>query len=266
MIEMRRSRVLKKLRAGEVVSCFKVNGEDIVAVEIAALSGFDCIWLCMEHIPNDWATIKAQILAAKVHDVDTIVRVPRGSYSDYIKPLEADATGIMVPHLMSEADVRTVVRQVRFHPEGRRPIDGGNQDGAYCMLPLPEYVQQANRERLVCIQIEDPEPMRELAAIAKVPGIDMLFFGPGDFSHGIGSVGDWNAPALLEARKKIPEAARAHGKFAGVPAAPEQIEEMVALGYRFLALGSDVGAVGRYCGDVIGEFRKRTGAQRGCKA
>ncbi len=67
--------------------------------------------------------------AAKVFDVDAIVRVPRGSYSDMIRPLELDAAGIMVPHVMSAEDARQVVRWTRFAPVGLRPLDGGNADG-----------------------------------------------------------------------------------------------------------------------------------------
>ena len=39
--------------------------------------------------------------------------------------------------------------------------------------------------KFVIIQIEDPEPLKDLEEIAKLKGIDIIFFGPGDFSHGI---------------------------------------------------------------------------------
>jgi len=64
------------------------------------------VWLCNEHVPNDWLNLEHQIRAAKLFDMDTIVRVSKGSYSEYIKPFECDATGIMVPHIAS-ADRRT---------------------------------------------------------------------------------------------------------------------------------------------------------------
>jgi len=49
---MRPSRVLAKLRAGKPVFSTKCNLADPRAVEIASLFGFDCIWLCREHVPN----------------------------------------------------------------------------------------------------------------------------------------------------------------------------------------------------------------------
>jgi len=240
---MRPSRVLKKLRSDEPVCCVKLNLSDPAAAEIAALCGVDCVWLDREHVAADLSAIGNQIRAAKMHDVDALVRVPRGSYSDLVHPLEMDATGIMVPHVMGLEDARRVAWQTRFHPIGRRPIDGGNSDGAYCMISASDYVRQANRERFVIIQIEDPEPMDELEEIAQVEGIDMLFFGPGDFSHAIGALGDMSHPRVVEARRLIPEVARRHGKFAGTVASPATLAETIALGYQFVSVAADVVAL-----------------------
>ncbi|MFH1902638.1 MAG: aldolase/citrate lyase family protein [Candidatus Omnitrophota bacterium] len=194
---MRPSRVLQKLRSGQVVGCFKTNLSCARAAEIAGMAGFDCLWTDMEHTANDWPVVEKQILAAKVYNMDVMVRVTRGSYSDYIRPLELDAAGIMVPHVMSLEDARNVVRMTRFHPVGRRPIDGGNADGAYTNIDLVEYTGQANANRFLAIQIEDPEPLDDLEKIAKLPGIDIIFFGPGDFSHGIGVLGDWDNAKII---------------------------------------------------------------------
>ncbi len=254
---MRPSRVLAKLRSGEVVNCFKLNLADARAMEIAALAGFDCLWTDMEHVANDYSVIEKGIWAAKSQDVDVMVRVPRGSYSDYIRPLELDASGIMVPHLMGLADAKAVVRMTRFHPVGLRPVDGGNADGAYCGVEFVDYLKQANDQRFVVVQIEDPEPLEDLEAIAALPGIDMLFFGPGDFSHSIGAPGVWDHPRLLDARRRVAEVARAHGKFAGTVGSPANMDELVALGYRFLNLGADVVGLSQYCNSIIAEFTKR---------
>lgn len=257
---MRPSRVLKKMRAGNVASCFKLNLSDARAVEIAALAGFDCLWLDMEHVANDLAVIEKGIWAAKAHDADVMVRVARGSYSDHVRPLELDAAGIMVPHVMSLADAQAVVRMTRFHPIGRRPVDGGNADGAYCGIDLVKYLRQANEERFVVVQIEDPEPLAELDAIAALTGIDMLFFGPGDFSHGIGAPGVWDHPRLLEARKNVARAALANGKFAGTVAGPGNLDELIGLGYRFFSMGADVVGLAQYCKGIVAEFTRRPAA------
>jgi len=252
---MRRSRVLEKLRAGKLASSVKLNLADARVAEIAAACGVDCIWIDMEHVPNDLRDVENQIRAAKAYDVDTVVRVPRGSYSDLVRPLEMDATGIMVPHVMSAADARKIVWQTRFHPIGRRPIDGGNADGAYCTIPAYEYTQQANHERFVIVQIEDPEPMAELDEIAQVEGIDIILFGPGDFSHALGCVGKVDDPRVVEAEKRVAKTAAQYGKFAGAVAGIDMLPTKLQWGFRFINVGADVLALTDYFGGVAKAFQ-----------
>ncbi len=254
MREMRKSQVLKKLRSGGFVSCFKINIPDPRITEIAAMSGFDCLWLDQEHIGLDWSTLAANIWAAKSQDTDILVRVSRGGYSDYIKPLELDATGIMVPHVVSTEDAKKVIRQTRFHPLGRRPLDGGNNDGAYTMMDFNQYIQDANQQRFVILQIEDPEPLDELDAIASLEGFDMLFFGPGDFSQGIGAIGQWDHPKIREAREMVVRAAHKYGKFAGTVGNPANLEELKTMGYNFVSVGADVVGLSQYCKQMRSSF------------
>lgn len=251
---MRRSKVLEKLRQGHRASCFKINLKDTQAVEIAALSGFDSVWVDLEHIGQDWSIIAAHVWATKAHDTDLMVRVPRGSYSDYIKPLELDATGILVPHIMGLEDAKKVIHMTRFYPLGRRPIDGGNADGAYTGEDFNEYLSTANRERFVVLQIEDPEPLDELEQIAQLEGFDMLFFGPGDFSQGIGAPGQWDHPLLIETRKRVADVANKYGKFAATVGSTANLQELFDMGYHYVSVGADVVGLKNYCADIVQAF------------
>lgn len=250
-MNMRPSRVLKKMRAGEVATCVKLNLSDPAVTEIAALAGYDCVWVDMEHVPHTDSVILNHVRAAKIHDMDTLVRVKRGSYSDLIHPLEMDATGIMVPHLMSLEEARKIVYYTKFHPVGRRPLDGGYADGAYCQLPPEDYLKQANDQRFVIVQIEDPEPLDEMEEIAKLDGIDMLFFGAADFSQGIGTPCQWDNPKIAETRKRVAEVARKHGKFAGTPGSVGNFDELANEGYQFISVGADVYGLGLYFNEIV---------------
>lgn len=250
MAILRRSKVMEKLRSGKIASCFKTNLADIRTVQIAAMSGFDCVWTCMEHVPNDIETIEGQVLAAKAHDVDCVVRVSRGGYSDYIRPFETDASGIMVPHVMSAEDARKIIQTTKFQPVGRRPLDGGNADGAFCMVSTKEYIEHSLKEKFVILQIEDPEPMEELDEICSVEGIDIVFFGPGDYSNTLGIPGQLTHPDVVKAWKKTAEIANKHGLYAGTVANPDIIDMVVDMGYRFINIGSDVGAIASYAGNM----------------
>ncbi len=253
---MRESVVLKKLRTGGIVSSIKLNFIDGQIAELAAMAGFDCLWLDREHSVQDWSALNAQNWAAKAHDTDVMIRVSRGSYSDHIKPFEIDATGIMVPHIMNLEDARRVIHMTRFHPVGRRPVDGGNADGLYTSLDYKEYIKQANEQRFIVLQIEDPEPLDDLEAIAALEGYDMLFFGPADFSQGIGAPGEWDHPELINARKRVAEMAVKHGKYAATTGSVNNLGMLMDMGYKFINIGADVVGLLNYFKDIKGKFVK----------
>ncbi len=78
-MKLRPSRLLKLLRQGRKPTVLKLNLADPRVVELAGHSGVDALWLCMEHVPGDWLSMENQIRAARIYDVDTLVRVARGS-------------------------------------------------------------------------------------------------------------------------------------------------------------------------------------------
>lgn len=248
-MDMRKSRVLRQMRAGKVATCTKLNLADPRAAEIAAMCGFDCIWLDLEHVPNNMMDVENAVRAAKIYDVDTLTRVSKGCYSDLVRPLEGDSTGIMVPHLMSLEEAKQIVYYTKFHPIGRRPLDGGNADGKYCLVDANDYIKQANEERFTVVQIEDPEPLAELEEICALPGIDMIFFGPADFSQGIGAPNSAD-PRIDETRRLVAKTARKYGKFAGTVGGQANFDKLVEMGYTFISTGADVVALWKYFQEI----------------
>ncbi len=242
---MRPSRALREIREGQQARCLKINITNPDVVELAGLAGASAVWLCNEHIPNDWTMITHCVRAAKVHDMDVIVRVSKGAYSEYVKPLEADAAGLMIPHVTSAEEARHVVEMCRCHPLGKRPLDGGNADGAYCQIPMADYLEASNREKYLILQIESPEAVEVIDEIAAVPGYDFLLFGPGDFSHRLGIAGDINHPAVLKARKRVEDAAHRHDKYLFNVGAGGTPADQMARGYVFSCVGSDVISLGK---------------------
>ena len=65
-MNMRKSKVLRKIRKGETAFCTKLNLCDPRVAELAAMSGIDCLWIDMEHVPSDYAEIENIIRAAKI--------------------------------------------------------------------------------------------------------------------------------------------------------------------------------------------------------
>jgi 4-hydroxy-2-oxoheptanedioate aldolase len=254
-MQLRTSRILRVLRENRFVSTMKFNLTDPRVTEMAGIAGCDAIWLCQEHVPGDWIQLEHTIRAARLHDMDSLVRVSKGSYSDYVRPLEAGATGIIVPHVESAAEAGKIVEWTRFHPMGKRALDGGNTDGAYCMAPVQDYLHNSNTEKLIILQIESPEGLAQVEAIAAVPGFDGFLFGPGDYSHRIGKAGELLDPEVVAARKRVAAAARAHGKCMMTAGLYAPFEEFVAEGYNIFNLGSDVGALITWFGQRMELFQ-----------
>lgn len=250
---MRNSRVLREVREGKVASCIKLNIPHPVVVELAGLSGASTVWLCNEHVPSNWSDIEHCVRAAKIYDLDVIVRVSKGSYSEYVKPFECDAAGIMVPHVESAEEARSIVENCRFMPLGKRALDGGNVDGAFCQIPMVEYLEKSNREKFLIFQIESPEAVEVIEEIAAVPGYDFLLFGPGDYAHRVGQPGNINHPDVLAARQKVEEAAKRHGKklvAVGVRGTPQELLER---GYVITSVTSDVVSLGTAFNQAVGK-------------
>lgn len=240
---MHRSVALEKMRNGQAVWCAKTNLTDPNVIEIMGHLGIHCVWLCMEHCPVGIETLHNQIRAAKMMGMDSLVRVPKGDYSDFIRPLEMDATGIMVPHCMSGAEAAEIVRKTRFQPVGLRPWDGGNSDGPYCMRPAEDYMAFANDQRFLIVQIEDKEAVDCMEDIVATPGIDVIFLGPGDLSHSYGVPGQSDHPLIKSAVDKLAALCKKHNRFWGMPCGPAQAPALIEKGAQFLAAGADVIAI-----------------------
>lgn len=241
---MRTSRVLREIRSGRLALSLKININHPNVIELAGFAGASAVWLCNEHVPGDWRDLEHCVRAAKIHDMDTILRVSKGAYSEYVKPFEADASGVMIPHVTSAAEAEQIVEMCRFRPVGKRALDSGNVDGAFCQMPMVEYLEASNREKYLILQVESPEGVEAVDEIAAVPGYEFLLFGPGDFAHRIGQAGNLGHSEIEAARARVEEAARKHGKqlFAvGVGGTPE---EQLARGYTIANVGSDIMGLG----------------------
>ena len=235
---MRRSRILERIRRGEPVvvpHVFTVPHWKIV--DMIGVVGFDGVWLEHEHSDFTMGDLSQMILAARAHDMDSIVRIPRADYTSFVKPLEAGATGLIVPHCMDGADARLIVSNTRFAPLGMR-ASGGSVDAEYGVVDRGEYYAHANRETLVIAQIEDKEAVDAVDEIAATEGIDVLLVGPGDLSQSYGVLGQLDHKLVQRAIDATATACERHGKSWGMPAnSPEHLAELVGRGARFFEYG-----------------------------
>ena len=238
---MRKSRVKDKLRRGEPVLVTSLHFNDPSVYEMASLMGFDALWLDLEHHGSSVETAHTLLRAARVGTSDTIVRPAKGEFMRMGRILEAGAQGIMYPRCDDAEEARQVVRWSKFAPLGTRGIDSAGPDNPYLFLPLTDYLRLANEETFLVIQLEHQLAVDNAEAIAAVPGVDVLMFGPGDFSILSGFPGQWDHPKIGEAMSTIATAAAKYGKHWGGPAfSVEYARKMLDMGARFICYGADI--------------------------
>jgi 4-hydroxy-2-oxoheptanedioate aldolase len=238
---MRPSRVLRKLRENSPVLVTTLHLADSSCFELASLMGFDCLWIDLEHHGHSLETAGNLMRAARVGTSDIMARPAKGEFMRLGRLLEAGAQGIMYPRCHNAAEAAEVVRWAKFPPLGKRGCDGGGADMPYCSMPLDRYLQEANEQTFVLIQIEEEAALQNADEIAAVEGVDILFLGPGDFSALGGFPGQWNHPRLAQAAEQIAAAAQRHGKHWGRPVfSIEDAQHCLAMGARFLTYSSDL--------------------------
>jgi len=236
---MRSSVVLEKLARGETVITAKVCYADPELVEMVASSGFDAIWICLEHKRLDPSTVYALIQACRLGGADALIRVRPSNHTDVLHLLEAGARAIMLPRIRHPDEVREVVRAMKFPPLGCRGLDPVHPEADFGRIPTAEYLAGANAGNCLVVQIEEPDVVPHIDAIAAMPGVDVLFIGPGDLTLGLGRFGKTDDPEVRAILQTVADACARHGKVAAIPCAPEQVQGYRAMGYRFFNITSD---------------------------
>ena len=236
---MTASFVRRKLSRGETILTAKAAYADPELVELMASSGFDAIWLCLEHRRLDPAVVYSLIQACRLGGADALVRVKPANHADVLWLLEAGARGLMLPRVQHPDEVRELVTMMKFFPHGRRGSDRIHPDAAFGRTSLADYTATANRETFLVVQVEEPEIVAYLDTIAAMPGVDALFVGPGDLTLGLGQTGPLDGPEVMQIVGAVAEACRRHGKRAGIPCAADQVARYRALGYTFFNVISD---------------------------
>ncbi len=238
---MRKSVIKAKLSKGGPVLLTQLHLTDPSVFELASLMGFDGIWMDLEHHTYSLETATSLMRAARVGRTDILARPAKGEFTRVGRLLEAGAHGIMYPRCDNADEAREVVKWAKFAPLGKRGVDGGNPDMPYCTMPMDQYIEEANRETFIVIQIEEQHAVDAAESIAQVQNIDALFVGPGDFSVLSGIPGRFDHPTVQKAIEKVARAARNAGIHWGCPAfSPEHAKALLDMGATFICHSADI--------------------------
>ncbi|HEV2381462.1 MAG TPA: aldolase/citrate lyase family protein [Terriglobia bacterium] len=235
------SRVLQKLRAGGFVRVVGVNRVmDPWLVEVIGKMGFDLIWLDLEHRAHGYDVIDPISLACRATGIDLMVRIPKAEYGSPMRALEGGAQGIMVPHCRSAEEARQWVRWCRYPPLGERGFDSVGADADFGLSDPKQYLQCANRETFLVLQIEDRVAVECVEEIAAVEGVDLLFVGPADLGMSLGVPFQFEHPTMQSAIDRVAQAAAKAGIWWGtVTGSPALAQQALDRGARMVTCAND---------------------------
>jgi 4-hydroxy-2-oxoheptanedioate aldolase len=254
---MRFSRIKAKLRRGEPALVVTCHYTDPSIYEMTSLMGFDGIWLDLEHHTTSSETAANLLRAARVGSADVIVRPAKGEFMRMGRLLEAGAQGIMYPRCETAEEAAEVARWARFAPQGERGIDGANPDNPYCFMPMARYIELANEHTLLLVQIESPRALENVEAIARVPGVDMLFIGPGDLSVLAGVPFQFDHQIIQDAYRRVADVARKTGKWWGTTSpSAEHSRMLLEMGANLVTHGADIIMVKQGMEDIQTRYAK----------
>ena len=256
MISTNISEMRDKIRSGELVLGAGITQSDPTVTEALAPS-VDFVWIDMEHNPTTTESMVGHLIAARAGGAPSIVRIPNNDVGWVKRVLDAGAEGIILPRAYTAAEVADFVSACRYPPMGTRGF-GPRRPTQYGRLGQQEYLEQANRDVFVTIQVETIELVAELDEVLKIEGIDSLVLGPQDLSGSMGRLGETTHPDVIDVMKTVASKAKAAGKFigSGLSADVRFAQILIDCGVQWLQAGSDLEYMINGCDYAFGQIRK----------
>ncbi|WP_337184888.1 4-hydroxy-2-oxoheptanedioate aldolase [Shinella sp.] len=224
-------------------------------VEICAEAGYDWLLLDAEHAPNDVPLLVSQLQAMKGSASHAVIRPPIGETWIVKQLLDIGAQTLLVPMVDSGAMAQAMVKAVRYPPHGVRGV-GAALARASAFSRTVDYLQTANDEICLLLQVESRAGLDALDAIAGTEGVDGVFIGPADLAADMGFLGRPGAPQVQAAVEKALARIRAHGKAAGILTGDLGLaKRYLDLGATFVAIGNDVTLLANATTKLLADFR-----------
>lgn len=232
---MKPNHLKAKLLAGTPAYGVSVMIPSPQLVEMLGRAGFDWVLIDCEHGAISVETVELMVMAAEAAGITAIARPATNSAHHILQLMDRGVMGVQVPHVNTAADARRAVEAVKYHPQGRRGLAAGTRSSAYGFSgPMGDYVAAANRETLVCVQLEDAAAIQNADEILGVEGIDVFFIGPSDLSQSMGHPGNPKAAAVHAAIASTLAKIVAAGKIPGMPATAENVQSVQQQGVRYI--------------------------------
>jgi 2-keto-3-deoxy-L-rhamnonate aldolase RhmA len=232
--------VKTKLNNGQQVVGGTVTSSDIDIYCAMANSGFDFLWIEMQHSPLTFSQVAAMIRACPGPAIP-FIRVPSDSEGDIQKATDIGALGIIIPLVDTIEKIENAISYAKYPPVGRRSLGGGQ----YRALWGNNYREIANENIMIVAMIENPEGAEISNQIAALDGVDIIFAASTDIGSFSGYVqGDREYEDIVD---KIKSSTLGAGKYLAGPVAWKDTRD----GYSFFQASSDTALIGMGANQIL---------------
>ena len=236
----------QQMREGKPKMGLFLNSHSPTVAEQLAHSGYDWLLVDMQHGPMGYEKLSAMLCAIAMGGAKSMVRV--AGYSDRAgiqQALDLGADGVLVPYINTAEEARQAVSCTRYPMGGTRsvyfPQRSMNKGG------LLGYAGSANDNVIVALQVETKSCIDNIAEIAAVPGVDMLFLGQNDLCMSMGLYVKYEfphmytSPELLAATNALISEAAKNKVILGIFLfGTSRVGEFLEKGFTFLSVGNDL--------------------------
>ncbi len=241
-------KLAEKMRRGEPTFGATFYSGSTTAIEAAGSWGLDFAFIDAEHTPvNVDSHLEKLVLASLLSGIAPLVRVRGTNEWDIRKSLEFGATGVIVPQVGTADEARAIVRAAKFPPIGRRGGDASCRAAGFAGpgFQWSSYMEHENATRLVIPMAESYEFFDNIDEILEVEGIDIINFGPADYSISRRISIDYSMshPEIEEKLAELVEKSHARGIKVMAPCIPPVADNVLALtkkGVDMIIMGNDV--------------------------
>ncbi len=243
---MRPNRLRELLKEGRPSLGTHLHSSWPTITELVGYAGtFDYIEFVGEYAPYDLYALdnlgRAIALFDHLTGMMKIEQQPRTYLS--VRAIGSGIQNLLFADVRTVAEAEECVRAVR----AESPATGGlhgvgmRRDVGMVLEPGSPAFVQALEDSVVALMIEKKQAVEDLEAVLSVKGVDMVQFGPADYSMSIGLTGQWDHPRIREAEKYVIETALRMGIAPRAEiSAPSQAERYLKMGVRHFCVGTDV--------------------------
>lgn len=244
-MEIRPNPLREALRAGKPTLGTRIESTLPYIAEVAASSGkFEYIEFEGEYAPYTEPDLENICRACELYGCSTVVKVDRQNrYFMAQKAIACGANGILFADLYNAEEVRETLDAINpSNPGGGifgRPNRRLGMNGSGRM-PMSKYLPQV-QDVVKMIMIEKADAFNDLENICKVPGVDMVVFGPFDYAMNVGWEPGERGAELTEIHKQMIEIALKNGvQPMCLLSKPEDVPFYYDLGVRHFNVGDEV--------------------------